>query len=174
MAWAGMVRVRAGVGGMGKSAVTSVVSPESSFCAPPAGWATRVVSSATSIATVETGRILGRVAESSSGDDASAGADIGAPQLGHAIAVPDARAVRRPQRAHAISCILLLQRMKAGETRASVVLTLSNEQRHVARSASVCPTRAWRASRRRWRGLALLGVSRPNQRVEQRADPDGQ
>lgn len=115
MAWAGMVRVRAGVGGMGKSAVTSVVSPESSSCAPPAGWATRVVSSATSIATVETGRILGRVAESSSGDDASAGADIGAPQLGHAIAVPGARAVRRPQRAHAISCILLLQRMKAGK-----------------------------------------------------------
>jgi hypothetical protein len=51
------------------------------------------------------GGMDGRVAESSkeSLDEEATGADIGAPQLGHASAAPDARAVRRPQTAHAIS-----------------------------------------------------------------------
>src|SRR5690242_5103471 len=115
-----MVWVRAGAGGMGKSAVTSaavfvtlVVSPSSRRLA---GWVTLVVTSAMSRASESTSRILGRVAESSSAnanadaDDASAGATSGAPQLGHAIVAPAASGVRRPQRGHVISCIELLQR----------------------------------------------------------------
>lgn len=64
------------------------------------------------------GGMTGRVAESSSVEDS--GEETGAPQLGHAIAVPGGAAIRRPQIAHAISCILQLQRVKTGGTRITI------------------------------------------------------
>lgn len=65
-----------------------------------------------------TGGMTGRVAESSSAEDS--GEETGAPQLGHAIAVPGGAAIRRPQIAHTISCILQLQRVKTGGTRTTI------------------------------------------------------
>src|SRR6185437_1825348 len=155
MAGAGMVWVRAGAGGMGKSAVTSaavfvtfVVSPSSRRLA---GWVTLVVTSAMSRAAESMGGILGRVAESSSAADASVGAMNGAPQLGHAIVDPGASGVRRPQSGHTISCIELLQRKRAGEARQFARVETS-EARYLARVStaightgagpdSVCPAK---------------------------------
>src|SRR5690349_19198499 len=109
-----MVWVRAGAGGIGKSAVTSAAFVPSPSSMAETDSATLPVPLAALRAGISPGtsgaRMLGRVAESSSSADASGGATSGAPQLGHAVVDPGANGVRRPQRVHAISCIELLQR----------------------------------------------------------------
>ncbi len=94
-------------------------------------------------------KMLGRVAESSSAALADAGAEIGAPQLGHAIAVPGARAVRRPQTAHTISCIELLQWMTVEGAPSSIAYMYRNAIAWLVPSSEM-----------RWRALDSGGVTR--------------